>query len=152
MKRYIKSAILPLSEDYDTCSAIAHSDDTSNEFLSELSRSPYDTIRIAVAKNPNTPVSVLYQLAKDTSVAVRNAVLQNNNIPKELEMQLSPLNYRYSGRWSVTLFIAKPGGLTKADVAHYLSNTISELAETYGYTKYSDFTMVILGVIVIDLL
>lgn len=67
------------------------------EWLSELSKSPHEKIRKAVAQNHNTPTNILEQLADDDSWSVRWKIALNPNTPiktilKNLARDTSVLN------------------------------------------------------------
>jgi hypothetical protein len=79
MKRYIKSAILPISDE-DVVSRMTIATNTDDaEILRELSKDPEPNVRINVADNENTPEDVLRELATDDWVDF--AVARNPNTP-----------------------------------------------------------------------
>ena len=89
MKRYIKASVLGiLDSDEDTQVDIASTTDNP-EVLSDLSNSVFDSVKIRVAQNPNTPLDVLNKLSRSKErVGVREAVAQNPNISETIMWRL----------------------------------------------------------------
>ena len=111
MKRYVKSAVINISDedisiqeemcrnpstDSFTLQQLSNSDspsirskvaahpNTDKETLIKLSQDNYGFVRDDVAGNPNTPVEVLRELAEDYDRQVQIAVAKNPNIPADL--------------------------------------------------------------------
>ena len=89
MKRYIKSAILSLSdEDYAIQYDIASDPNTSPETLQELSTvtdySHVHPIQRIVAENPSTSPETLRELSKVARLDVRSCVVRNLNTPEDV--------------------------------------------------------------------
>ena len=100
MKKYIKSAITPISdEDVVSRMTIARVSDDP-EILRELAADPDDDVRIEVADNENTPEDVLRLLAEDSYADF--AVARNPKTPIDLLEELSE-----SGDTSVRYSVAE---------------------------------------------
>ena len=113
MKRYIRAAVLDLSqESLEDRRRIAENPNTNARTLlalledeqtryyalrnpsmpvsklAELSESPDEQIRVYVAANPSTPVNILRKLAADISWRVRIQVAANPNLPEDIMYDL----------------------------------------------------------------
>ena len=92
MKKYIKSAITPISsESPDSQALIARDPNTPVEILEQLSASKNLQVQSAIASNPNTPETVLRKYANKClkNVAVAEPILygslaHNPNLPQDL--------------------------------------------------------------------
>ena len=90
MKRYIKSAIVPISdEDSNIRKEIAKSTSGDDLTVDQLSSDKDRKVREQLAKNPNTPIDTLRKLSTDKSYKVRTAVAKNPNTPSELLAEMS---------------------------------------------------------------
>ena len=89
MKRYIRSAIIPLSKvDVDSKMDIANSPNTPPEVLDELFHSTHSAnVRMAVLANPNAPVSLLEECINEG--LYEEVALRNPNIPVKYLKQFS---------------------------------------------------------------
>lgn len=65
----------------DSCWELAGASDTDPEVLAYLAQHEAESVRRAVAKNPNTPDKCFDMLAGDTAWTVRDAVKNNKNAP-----------------------------------------------------------------------
>ncbi len=85
MKVYIRSAILPISdEDPDTRKELAKSVSDDEGTIAQLASDKDRKIREQLAKNPNTPIETLKKLSTDKSYKVRLAVAKNPNTPSAI--------------------------------------------------------------------
>lgn len=67
----------------------------SRQILNQLANDKAVDVKVAVAKNPNTPGQSLIELASDAYEKVRSAVLQNPNVPADVVFKLrKSLGYR----------------------------------------------------------
>jgi len=85
MKRYIRSAVTPVSNlgRDDRCYAARHSDVPAE--LESLSHDDSEYVRSAVAKNPNTPLKIVERLVGDAySNKVSDAALSNKAVTPEV--------------------------------------------------------------------
>jgi len=98
MKRYIRAAIIPLSEDSrSTKGAVAYEPTTRPGILAQLSNSHDWWVLEGVANNPNTSIEVLEQLAKHPDPDIRRAVLKNPMLPETLKLQIQNSFTDFSG-------------------------------------------------------
>ena len=137
MKRYIKSAVTPLSsESLEDKRIIARDPNTSAEVLTQLFKDnsylgEYEYfVCLDLAQNPNTPLDILEQLGNkmDYDNRIRNAVAANPSTPLSLLKEL----YRYGGV-STALYIAR-----NPNVSEDLLRKISRLSATpHNKSDYS---------------
>ena len=74
MKRYIRAAVVDVSDEDDTLKlSIAEDPNTRPSTLKTLANDKHWSIRSAVAENPNTPTDVLQTLTNDPDLDVRTA-------------------------------------------------------------------------------
>lgn len=85
MKRYIKADVVALEDELVKDKiALARTTDRTRTLL-KLSQDPSDYVRLAVAKNPNTPVDILRKLVADSfSFEVSTAALHNNTVTVDI--------------------------------------------------------------------
>lgn len=135
MKRYIKSAITPLSnESLEDKRMIARESDDP-EVLEQLFKDnshlgEYEYfVCLDLAQNPNTPLDILEQLGNklDYDTRIRNVVAENPNTPLSLLEEL----YRYGGVTTAIHIAENP------NVSEDLLRKISRLSATpYNKSDY----------------
>lgn len=69
--------------------------------LADLATSPDQVVRIAVARNPHTPVDVLMALAHDPVVKVRDEVAANPSLSVEAMLYLAEPGRDWNLRWGI---------------------------------------------------
>jgi len=84
-------------------------------YLHELSEDWSSVVRMAVAKNINTPVDLLYKLADDEDPMVRACVASNRNTPVDLLLKLAN-----DKSWVVRMYVAENDN-TPIDVVEKLT-------------------------------
>jgi predicted hydrolase (HD superfamily) len=73
MKKYIKSAILSLSDEDPYALVGILQDEVTPEQLDELARHPSWVVRLSVIENPNVTREILQKLCRDSNRTVCNA-------------------------------------------------------------------------------
>ena len=124
MKRYIKSAIIKLSDE-DVVSRMTIATNTDDaEILRELSKDSDPDVRINVADNENTPEDVLRELANDFWADF--AVARNPNTPDDVLERL------------LETFLDSESPSTRCLVAENLRTSPSVLYELAQYDPSSE--------------
>lgn len=102
MKRYIKSAILNISDEHpDTRFDIAVDEDTDWELLKDLIHDSDSWVRGAAFHNPNIPIPVLVEYSNYSDPAIMINIALNPNTPSNI------LNrYSYSANSQIRINVA----------------------------------------------
>ena len=144
MKRYIKSAIKPFSEeDSDTRRSIVHNTSRAEE-LAKLSDTNDHFIQLEIAKNPNTPVDILDKFTNFRySPHVRAAIASNPSTTRDILYKLmipgDPIVYRAIAENPIT-----PLDLLD-EIAHKRSTDFSDFSQAQAaVARRSDVTRGIL--------
>lgn len=107
MKKYIKSAVMDLTDEPKDSRILIAINSVRPEQLEKLSRDSETDVRIAVAENPNTSVSTLVYLSNDPVYWVRYALLKNPNTPMPLVNSIAKPSGSVSLPWDVYNYYEK---------------------------------------------
>ena len=84
MKRYIRSAVVNISDESDDIKrSVAMYPSTDADTLTALSKDPSPKVRLFVAYNTHTPTDALISLVNDSDSSVRQKALANPRLPTE---------------------------------------------------------------------